>query len=196
MTQRLLGLDPGTATFGWGVVDGGDATPRHVGHGAVRTEPHASLGERLLEIHDRLAGIVAEFRPDRVAIERLYAQGNTQSALAVGAARGIALLVAAAHRLPVVEATPSEMKRAIAGDGRADKRAVARAVTKILGLDRAPTPDDAADALALALWGCGAARLGTLAGSSRLDRSSAQGIAAESGFDRAVRKALRAARSS
>jgi len=196
MTLRLLGLDPGTATFGWGVVDGGGLSPVHIAHGTVRTPASVGLGVRLHTIRDALAALFTEYQPDRVAIERLYAQGNTQSALAIGAARGVALLVAAEFHVPVVEATPSEMKRAIASDGRADKRAITRAVTKILQLDRAPTPDDAADALALALWGCGATRLGLLAGSSRLDRSAAQGIAAESGFDRAVRKALRATRGS
>jgi len=191
MSRRLLGLDPGTATFGWGVVDGGGLRPTHVAHGAIRTPASAPLGARLATIRDALAALVVEHRPDRIAIERLYAQGNTQSAMAIGAARGIALLVAADHGLELVEATPSEMKRAIAGDGREDKRAVTRAVTRLLALERAPTPDDAADALALALWGCGAARLSLVAGSSRLDRSSSQGIAAESGFDRAVRRALR-----
>ncbi|MFM2098420.1 MAG: crossover junction endodeoxyribonuclease RuvC [Chloroflexota bacterium] len=190
MSLRLLGLDPGTATFGWGVVETSGERPIHIAHGAIRTAATAQLGERLIGMRDELVRLLQLHRPDRIAIERIYVQGNTQSAIAIGAARGIALLVAADAKIPVLEATPSEMKRAIAGSGRADKRAVTRAVTKILGLARAPTPDDAADALGLALWGCGAARLHVSAGSSRFDRSSARGIAEESGFDRAVRRAL------
>ncbi|MFM8278963.1 MAG: crossover junction endodeoxyribonuclease RuvC [Candidatus Limnocylindrus sp.] len=190
MSLRLLGLDPGTATFGWGVVEASGGRPLHIAHGAIRTAATAQLGERLIEMRDELERLLRLHRPDRIAIERIYVQGNTQSAIAIGAARGVALLVAADAQMPVIEATPSEMKRAIAGSGRADKRAVARAVTKILGLDRTPTPDDAADALGLALWGCGAARLLISAGSSRFDRSSARGKAEESGFDRAVRRAL------
>jgi len=117
-----------------------------------------------------------------------------QSAVAVAAARGVALMIAAELKIDLVEATPSEMKRAIAGDGRAAKGAVTRAVTRLLALERAPTPDDASDALALAIWGGGAARGLTGSGSARLDRSAASGAAVESGFDRAVRKALRGER--
>jgi crossover junction endodeoxyribonuclease RuvC len=160
----------------------------------ILTEPSLALGDRLAVIRDALVAIIREQRPDRIAIERIFSQGNVQSAVGIGAARGVTLLVAADLALPLIEATPSEMKRAVAGDGRASKAAVTLAVTRLLGLSAAPTPNDAADALGLAIWGGGAARLERAAGSSRADRSSAQGIAAESGFDRAVRAALRAER--
>lgn len=194
MKMRVLGLDPGTATFGWGVVEVGGQRPIHVAHGALRTTASISLGERLTMLRDGVTALIAEHRPDRIAIERIFSQSNVQSAIAIGAVRGVALLIAADNRIEVVEATPSEMKRAIAGDGRATKAAVTKAITKLLVMKSAPTPDDAADALALALWGVGARKLEHRSGSSRLDRSASAAVAAESGFDRAVRAALRAGR--
>jgi crossover junction endodeoxyribonuclease RuvC len=194
MTLRVLGLDPGTATFGWGVVEGGGARPKHIRHGVITTSPALGLGDRLLQLRNELRDVIRSERPDRIAIERIFSQGNVQSAVAVAAARGIALMLASELKVDLIEATPSEMKRAIAGDGRATKSAVTRAVTRLLALERAPTPNDAADALALAIWGGGAAHVATSAGSARLDRSAASGAAAESGFDRAVRKALRGER--
>ena len=195
MTVRVLGLDPGTATFGWGVVVSGGMRPQHVAHGAITTPSALHLGARLAAIRDELAALIEEHRPDRIAVERIFSQSNVQSAVAIGAARGIALLLAADHQIEIVEATPSEMKRAIAGDGRAPKAAVTKSVTTLLGLSSAPTPDDAADALALALWGGGARPLSLRPGSARLDRSAAAAAVEESGFDRAVRAALRSRRS-
>jgi len=145
-------------------------------------------------LRDGITALIDEHRPDRIAIERIFSQSNVQSAVAIGAVRGVALLIAADHSIEVVEATPSQMKRAIAGEGRASKAAVTKAITKLLSLSTAPTPDDAADALALALWGAGARRLEHRTGSSRLDRSASAAVSAESGFDRAVRAALRAVR--
>jgi crossover junction endodeoxyribonuclease RuvC len=190
MTLRVLGLDPGTATFGWGMVESGGDRPRYLAHGLITTSSARSLGERLLHIRTELTQITRSERPDRIAIERIFTQGNLQSAVAVAAARGLALMIAAEHMIEVVEATPSEMKSAIAGDGRASKSGVIRAVTNLLNM-----ADDAADALGLAIWGAGAVRMQQLAGSARLDRSASSGASQESGFDRAVRKALRGERS-
>jgi crossover junction endodeoxyribonuclease RuvC len=145
-------------------------------------------------LRNGVVALIEEHRPDRIAIERIFSQSNLQSAVAIGAVRGVALLIATDHSIEVVEATPSEMKRAIAGEGRATKAAVTKAITKLLTLSTAPTPDDAADALALALWGAGARKLEHRSGSSRLDRSAAAAVVAESGFDRAVRAALRTGR--
>ncbi len=196
MSVRVLGLDPGTATFGWGMVESGGDRPRYLAHGLITTSPTLGLGDRLLQIRTELTQIARSERPDRIAIERIFSQGNLQSAVAVAAARGLALMIAAELLIEVVEATPSEMKLAIAGDGRATKSDVIRAVTRLLAITGTPIADDAADALALAMWGGGAARLQQLAGSARLDRSAASGASAESGFDRAVRKALRGERRS
>lgn len=195
MSMRVLGLDPGTATFGWGVVEVGGKRPAHVAHGALHTTAAQALGVRLSSVRDGITDLIAEHRPDRIAIERIFSQSNVQSALAIGAARGVALLVAADHSIEVVEATPSEMKRAISGDGRATKAVITKAITRLLALETAPTPDDAADALALALWGAGARKFAHRSGSSKLDRSASAAVAPESGFDRAVRAALRAGRS-
>ncbi len=191
MSLRVLGLDPGTATFGWGMVESGGERPRYLAHGLITTSPSLSLGDRLLQIRTELTQIARSERPDRIAIERLFTQGNLQSAVAVAAARGLALMIAAELLIEVVEATPSEMKRAIAGDGRATKHGVIHAVTQLLHIAGTPLADDAADALGLAIWGGGAARMQQLAGSARLDRSASSGASQESGFDRAVRKALR-----
>ena len=149
MSLRVLGLDPGTATFGWGVVESGGERLVHRAHGVILTEPSLALGDRLAVIRDALVAIIREQRPDRIAIERIFSQGNVQSAVGIGAARGVTLLVAADLALPLIEATPSEMKRAVAGDGRASKAAVTLAVTRLLGLSAAPTPNDAADALGM-----------------------------------------------
>ena len=118
MSLRVLGLDPGTATFGWGVVESGGERLVHRAHGVILTEPSLALGDRLAVIRDALVAIIREQRPDRIAIERIFSQGNVQSAVGIGAARGVTLLVAADLALPLIEATPSEMKRAVAGDVR------------------------------------------------------------------------------
>jgi crossover junction endodeoxyribonuclease RuvC len=194
MSLRVLGLDPGTATFGWGMVESGGDRPRYLAHGLITTSSTLSLGERLLQIKTELTQIARSERPDRIAIERIFTQGNLQSAVAVAAARGLALMIAAELVIEVVEATPSEMKSAIAGDGRASKSGVIRAVTQLLNIAGTPLADDAADALGLAIWGGGAARMQQLAGSARLDRSASSGASQESGFDRAVRRALRGER--
>lgn len=194
MSLRVLGLDPGTATFGWGMVESGGERPRYLAHGIITTSPSQLLGERLLQIRTELTQVARSERPDQIVIERLYTQKNVQSAVAVAAARGLALMIAAEELIEVVEVSPSAMKHAIAGDGRATKSGVIRAVTKLLNIAGTPLPDDAADALGLAIMGGPAARIQRLAGSARLDRSASSAASQESGFDRAVRRALRGER--
>jgi crossover junction endodeoxyribonuclease RuvC len=176
------------------MVESGGDRPRYLAHGLITTSAALSLGERLLQIKTELTQIARSERPDRIAIERIFTQGNLQSAVAVAAARGLALMIAAELMIEAVEATPSEMKRAIAGDGRATKSGVIRAVTQLLNIPGRPLADDAADALGLAIWGAGAVRMQQLAGSARLDRSASSSASQESGFDRAVRQALRGER--
>ena len=106
MSLRVLGLDPGTATFGWGMVESGGDRPRYLAHGLITTSAALSLGERLLQIKTELTQIARSERPDRIAIERIFTQGNLQSAVAVAAARGLALMIAAELVIEVVEATP------------------------------------------------------------------------------------------
>jgi crossover junction endodeoxyribonuclease RuvC len=146
-----LGIDPGTAACGFGIVASDGAGYRFVDAGTVRTDPALADAARLAELEVALDRIVAEHRPDRVAVERLYFQRNVQTAMVVGQARGVALLVAARHGLPVSEPTPNEVKLAVCGNGSADKAQVAVMVGRLLGVRLTGAADDATDALAVAI---------------------------------------------
>lgn len=145
-----LGIDPGTALLGYGLIQGVDE-PRLLEFGTVQTSPDQRPHERLETIFDSVTEIMAEFRPDVVAVEQLFFARNVTTALAVGQARGVALLAAAKHGVQVFEYKPAEVKLAVAGHGRADKRQIQDMVRMLLRLDYLPQPDDAADALAIAL---------------------------------------------
>ncbi|CAN5672893.1 crossover junction endodeoxyribonuclease RuvC [soil metagenome] len=145
-----LGIDPGTALLGYGIVTGSDPL-RMIEYGAIETEPGESPAARLEVIYDALRDLINEYSPDVVAVEQLFFARNTTTAIAVGQARGVALLAAAKAGLVVYEYTPAEVKLAIAGYGNADKRQVQEMVRTILGLDALPRPDDAADALAVSI---------------------------------------------
>ncbi|MGH2445571.1 MAG: crossover junction endodeoxyribonuclease RuvC [Candidatus Limnocylindria bacterium] len=148
-----LGIDPGTATCGFGVValDGG--TLRLIDAGCVRTPADETDAARLRQLHAALGQLIVEHHPQRVGIERLFFQRNVQTAMAVGQARGVALLAAAEANVPIDEPTPNEVKQAICGNGSADKQQVAAMVARLLGRSLAGVPDDATDALAIAI-GC------------------------------------------
>ncbi len=148
--MKTLGIDPGTALLGYGIVDGSDEI-HMIEYGAIETHKGDSTGKRLEIIYDSLLDIISEFDPDEMAIEQLFFARNTTTALAVGQARGVAMLAAAKSDLPIFEYKPTEVKLAIAGYGGADKRQVQDMVRTILRLDQYPTPDDAADALAVAI---------------------------------------------
>jgi crossover junction endodeoxyribonuclease RuvC len=148
-----LGIDPGTAVCGFGVVELDSGSLRLVDAGCIRTDAEDSDAERLRRLHAALRTIVAEHRPERIAIERLFFQRNVQTAMAVGQARGVALLAAAEAEVVIDEPTPNEVKQAICGNGAADKRQVASMVERLLGISLERVPDDATDALALAI-GC------------------------------------------
>jgi crossover junction endodeoxyribonuclease RuvC len=147
----VLGIDPGTAALGYGIVESIGGRAREVDHGCLVTSPDTSLPERLLAIHTLVDELIALHEPALVAVERLFFSKNVQTAFAVGQARGVVLLAAAQHALPVREATPNEVKSAIAGYGAADKEQVQRMVQMVLGMPVLPRPDDAADALAVAI---------------------------------------------
>ena len=154
--MRVLGLDPGIAIFGYGVAERerGETRARMRTMGVLR--PRGDDPARLLELHANLQGLIAEFRPDRAAVERVFHTRNVSTAASVGQARGVALLACAQAGVPVNEYTPTEMKLAVAGYGGADKRQVQTMVALQLGLEAIPRPDDAADALGLCLcclWG-------------------------------------------
>ena len=187
----VLGIDPGTAALGYGIVERTGPRLREVDHGCLVTSPDLSLPERLLAIHSLVDELLSLHQPHLLGIERLFFSRNVQTAFAVGQARGVVLLAAAQHGVPVREATPNEVKSAITGHGAADKDQVQRMVQLVLGMSELPRPDDAADALAIATWvanterGCPAATAGVL------DRAAVAPITrGETGYERAVREAL------
>jgi len=191
----VLGVDPGTAKLGYGIVERTGSHLRAVDFGCLETSPDTALPERLLAIHRLLGDLLALHRPDLVAIERLFFSRNVQTAMAVGQARGVILLAAAEARVPVREATPSEIKSAVAGHGAADKAQVARMVQVALDMPAPPEPDDAADALAAAIWAAHRERAGEVARSAVEDRAASAPITrGVSPFDRAVREAIAAER--
>ena len=147
----VLGIDPGTALTGYGVVERIGPRVRAVDYGCIRTPADRPLAERLLEIRAAISDLIATHEPSLVAVERLFFNRNVQTAFAVGQARGAILLTAAEHGLPVFEFTPNEVKMAVTGYGRAPKEQVQRMVQIVLGLPELPHPDDAADALAIAI---------------------------------------------
>ena len=148
-----MGIDPGTATCGFGVVTLRDGQLRLVDAGVIRTGSDQTDASRLTQLHAALTSLLAEHRPTRVGVERLFFQRNVQTAMAVGQARGVALLVAAQAGLQVDEPTPNEVKQAVCGNGSADKQQVASMVARLLSVSLEGVPDDATDALAVAI-GC------------------------------------------
>jgi len=191
----VLGIDPGTAALGYGIVESSRGRLREVDHGCLVTSPDTALPERLLAIHALVDELIALHSPRIVAIERLFFSKNVQTAFAVGQARGVVLLAAAQHRIPVVEATPNEVKSAIAGYGAADKEQVQRMVQLVLGMSELPRPDDAADALAIATWVANTDRGGAVASAAVADRAAIAPITrGETSYERAVREALAAER--
>jgi crossover junction endodeoxyribonuclease RuvC len=147
----VLGIDPGTALCGYGLVHAEKDDLSLVTYGAVSTPSNSPLPSRLLQIYTGLSGLAAEYHPDAAAVEKLFFAKNARTALAVGHARGVALLVAAQANMPVFEYTPNEVKQAIVGYGRADKHQMQQMVRTLLRLDFIPEPDDAADAIAIAI---------------------------------------------
>ncbi len=147
----VLGIDPGTARLGYGVVDRQGSTLTMVDYGCLETINDRPLEQRLLLIHEGLTDLIETHRPEAMGVERLFFNKNTQTAMAVGQARGVVLLSAAQHGLPVLEYGPHEVKLAVTGYGRAPKDQVQRMVQLVLSMSQVPRPDDAADALAVAV---------------------------------------------
>lgn len=150
--MRVLGIDPGLTRCGVGVVEGSPGRPLSmVDVGVIRTSSELPVAERLVTIEKGIDAWLDEYRPDAVAVERIFARSNSSTIIGTAQASGIALVVAARRRIPVMLHTPSEVKAAVSGSGRADKAQVGAMVTRILRLDAPPKPADAADALALAI---------------------------------------------
>lgn len=148
--MRILGIDPGTVNLGYGVVDDGQEM-RMVDYGVLSLSRYARLEERLRSIYDGLSQIVAKHHPDEVAIEEPFAGRNIRSALAIGRAQAIAILVAANQRLPVYRYSPAQIKQQVTSYGGSDKEQVQEGVRMLLGLQESPQPSDASDALAVAI---------------------------------------------
>jgi len=147
----VLGIDPGTANTGYGVVARRRGRVVALDGGVIATPAGQALERRLATIHARLAELIAEHRPEAVAVEDLYFGANARSAFQVGQARGVVLLAAGQHRLPCASYTPQQVKSAVCGSGRADKLQVQQMVQRLLSLTELPRPDHAADALAVAI---------------------------------------------
>jgi crossover junction endodeoxyribonuclease RuvC len=154
-----LGIDPGLSRCGYGAVVRERAGLRAVAAGVIRTPPGDPLPLRLAALAAELRALVIELRPDVVAVERVLFQANVRTAMSVGQASGLALVVAARAGIPVTQYSPNEVKLAVTGDGRADKLAVQTMVARLLSLRDVPKPADAADALALACCHHGRVRL-------------------------------------
>lgn len=158
----VLGLDPGLAITGYGLVEGDGQNLCPVTYGVIRTPAKTPLADRLVELQQRLEEIIGSYRPEVAAVEELFFSTNVRTAIMVAQARGVALLTVARAGLRVVEYTPMQIKQGITGYGKADKLQVQRMVRLLLNLDELPRPDDAADALAVAVCCHHGARLETL----------------------------------
>lgn len=149
--MRILGIDPGTGITGWGVIEKNYNQLSVIDYGCIRTEANSLNQKRLCEIFDGMSLLLREFQPDEMAIEELFFNRNSTTVISVGQARGVLVLAAAQRGIPVYEYTPLQIKQAVTGYGRADKKQVQYMVTSILKLQAVPRPDDAADALAVAV---------------------------------------------
>ncbi len=150
--MRILGIDPGYAIVGYGVIDYFTNNTFHVAaYGAITTEPDVPFERRLLTIYDGMNTVISRTKPEVMAIEKLYFVNNVTTGIGVGEARGVTLLAAAQAGLPIYEYTPMAIKQAVTGYGKAEKKQVMELTKMILNLEKIPKPDDTADALAVAI---------------------------------------------
>ena len=149
--MRILGIDPGFAIVGWGIIDSERGNIRPVAYGAITTPAHTSLESRLLTIQRDLESLIEKYKPDEMAIEELFFNTNITTGIAVAEARGVILCTAHRLGLRISEYTPLQVKQAVVGYGKAEKRQVISMVTSLLKLPKPPKPDDAADAVAIAI---------------------------------------------
>lgn len=149
--MRILGIDPGLATVGWGVIDVERGKPKVVSYGAIITPKDKRLPERLKIIEEDLKYLISKFKPDEIALEELFFNTNITTGINVAHARGVILLTATKECGKLYEYTPLQIKQALTGYGRAEKRQIQEMTKTFLGLEKIPKPDDAADALAVAL---------------------------------------------
>ena len=188
----ILGIDPGTAMLGYGLIERVGPRLRAIDFGVITTPSDLPLPQRLATIYTELTDLILLHAPVLMGVERLFFTKNVQTAFAVGQARGVVLLAAAQHGLEVREATPSEVKVATAGHGAAGKDQVQRMVQVVLGLAELPQPDDAADALAIAICVAHRERTASRIPTGVLDRSAIKPAPnGHTPYETAVREALR-----
>ena len=147
----ILGLDPGTATTGYGLIETDGVNSKILCYGVIKTIPSKKHSQRLLEIHNDVTELIAKHKPDACAVEQLFFANNQKTAFSVGQARGVLLLTIEQAGIDLHEFTPLQVKQALVGYGKADKKQVQQMVKLVLKLNQIPKPDDAADALAIAL---------------------------------------------
>lgn len=147
---RILGIDPGFGILGYGLIDVKGSKVSLVDYGAIRTRPGEPIPDRLVKIYDELHVIVEKYEPHESAVEKLFFFRNVTTAIEVGEARGVILLVLKQLNIPIYEYTPHQVKQAVTGYGRSEKGQIQRAMKTFLGMKETPKPDDAADALAVA----------------------------------------------
>jgi crossover junction endodeoxyribonuclease RuvC len=146
----ILGIDPGLASTGYGVIRCFGSRFRHIAHGIIRTSPREEIGQRLLSIRQTILEVLSSFDPDEAAVETVYFSKNSGSAIPVAQARGVILCTLAERGVPFAEYTPRELKQAVVGRGQAEKAQIQGALKMLFALEEAPAPDHAADALAAA----------------------------------------------
>lgn len=149
--QRIIGIDPGIARMGYGIIDVNGNHLRPVAFGCIETPAHTPVGNRLRQIYEELSALLQQHKPDAMAVEELFFNRNTTTAFTVGQARGVAILAGVQAGVSLAEYTPMEVKLAVVGYGRADKAQVQEMVRVLLALAERPKPDDTADALAVAI---------------------------------------------
>ncbi len=160
--MRILGIDPGLATVGWGVIDYINGKAKVVSYGTILTSKDDKLPDRLKVIEEDLKCIISKFKPDEVALEELFFNNNVTTAINVAQARGVILLTAVKECGKLFEYTPLQIKQALTGYGRADKHQIQEMTKLMLNLTKIPRPDDAADALAIALTHSQTSRMGSI----------------------------------
>ena len=151
ITMNIVGIDPGLATVGFGVIQKSEEKITPVSYGCIRTSANKQTPERLLEIYNETSALFEKYNPQTIAIEKLFFNKNVTSAMSVSEARGVILLAAQQKQITIFEYTPAQIKQAITGSGHADKRQMQEMIKSLLGLDELPRPDDAADGLSIAL---------------------------------------------
>ena len=151
--MRVLGVDPGIATCGYGVVESAGNALHMVTYGAVETDKGLAVEQRLQLVYEGISALIETYKPEAISVEQLFFNRNVTTAIVVGEARGVILLAASQHDLPVMEYTPYQVKQSVVGYGKATKEQVMLMVQRLLALRIKPRPDDAADALAMAICG-------------------------------------------